>query len=114
MPDKHAIYVVFLPLDLDLDSNASQSYAYKSFLETMFSFNKDAKDTYLKNHLWFQDKADEAKIFAKKDGSAYNKRQEVISEGKTFHFESFIHNGKETIHNLEYLLHFQFIYIFSP
>ena len=78
----------------------------------MFSFNKDAKDTYLKNHLWFQDNADEAKTFAKKEGSAYNKRQKVISEGKTFHFESFIHNGKETIHNLEYLLYFQFIYIY--
>lgn len=109
MLDKHAIYVFlcfFLPLDLDLESNASQSYAYKSFLETMFSFNKDAKDTYLKNHLWIQDAADESKISAKKEGSAYNKRQKVISKEKTFHFESFIHNGKETIHNLEYLLYF--------
>ena len=112
MSEKHAIHATLLHLDLDLDSNASQSYAYKAFLETMFSFNKDAKDTYLKNHLWFQDNADEAKTFVKKEGSAYDKRQKVISEGKTFHFESFIHIGKETIHNLEYLLYFQFIYIF--
>ena len=87
MSDKHAIHATLLHLDLDLDSNASQSYAYKAFLETMFSFNKDAKDTYLKNHLWFQDNADEAKTFVKKEGSAYDKRQKVISEGKTFHFE---------------------------
>ena len=78
----------------------------------MFSFNKDAKDTYLKNHLWIQDAADESKIFAKKEGSAFNKRQKVISEGKTFHFESFIHNGKKNKHNLEYLLYCQFIFFF--
>ena len=112
MSDKHAIHATLLHLDLDLDSNASQSYAYKAFLETMFSFNKDAKDTYLKNHLWFQDNADEAKTFVKKEGSAYDKRQKVISEGKTFHFESFIHNGKKNKHKLEYLLYFQFIIFF--
>ena len=92
MLDKHAIYVFlcfFLPLDLDLESNASQSYAYKSFLETMFSFNKDAKDTYLKNHLWIQDAADESKIFAKKRGFSIQQKTEGYKQRKNLSFRKF-------------------------
>ena len=69
------------------------SYPIKAFLETMFSFDNAAKDSYLKTSLWYKDEAETATAFEKTaTSSGYNKRQEIIKKGKRVHFSSMIHH----------------------
>lgn len=67
-----------------------QSYAYKAFLETFFSFNQDYKESILQNSMWYQDKPEHSKVIKATEGSGFNTRKDLIKLGKPFHFESFI------------------------
>ena len=44
----------------------------------------------LQNNMWIEDAPGDAKITVAKSNSGFNKRKELIAEGKQFHFESYI------------------------
>ena len=68
------------------------TYPFKAFIETLFSYDQAAQDTYLKTRLWYPDKPNSATTFKKANDSGYNKRQEVIKEGNIVQFSTIIHH----------------------
>ena len=61
-PVNNFLHSLFSHIDLSLNdtlvtSSASNSYPYRSYIETLLSYGFDAKSTQLTNQLWYKDKA---------------------------------------------------------
>ena len=91
--------------DLRLDKASHQSYCYKAFLETLFTFDRSVKNSFLKPSLWVEDKEDTVNVVkstVSDTTSGYVKRRELVKNGKKFHFSMRIHNDLFSLHR--YLL----------
>ena len=69
--------------DLQIDSACDYSYPYKSFIETLFSYNDEAKRSTLQTSFWYEDEPSTADVNVKTANSGYNKRYNRVKGGKT-------------------------------
>ncbi len=77
---------------VEVQTNMTSAYPYKAFIETLFSFSKDAKENMLKaSSLWIQDKSGTEAVNTKTDNSAYNDRANIVKLSKSVEFSTKLH-----------------------
>ena len=85
--------------DFRMDKSAHSSYGFKSFMETLFTFDESVKGSFLKTSLWEEDQPDSADVTTKANSnSGYFKRRELIKNGKKVFFSMRIHNDLFALH----------------
>ena len=98
-PVNNWVHSLFSQVDVSLNgklvSSSSNTYAYRSYIETLLSFGRGCKKTFLTNGMWYKDTAGKFDIL--KEGTAVTnkgagKRIQLSENGKSVDMIGYLHD----------------------
>ena len=107
-PVNNWIHSLFSQVDVSVNgkliSSSSNTYGYRSYLETLLSFGKSCKETFLTNGMWYKDTAGELDSSVSGTGAIRNKgaqkRMEFTAAGRKIDLIGYIHDDLFRQHRL--------------
>ena len=90
------IHSLFSQVDLSINgkllSSSTNTYAYRAYIETLLSYGRAYKRSYLTNSLWYKDIADKFDSITEADNKGAFKRYEFLKNGKKVDMIGYIHS----------------------
>ena len=90
------IHSLFSQVDVSINgklvSSSTNTYAYRAYIETLLSYGRAYKRSYLTNSLWYKDVAGHFDSLAENENGAAHKRREFLANGKKVDMMGFIHD----------------------
>ena len=93
-PNNLFLHSLFSQMDIQLNgrqvSSSSNTYAYRTYLETLLNYGKPAKESQMAASLWYKDTASKVDT-AGADNTGFTKRATFTANGKTVDLFGKIH-----------------------
>ena len=90
------IHSLFSQIDVSINgklvSSSTNTYAYRAYIETLLSYGRAYKRSYLTNSLWYKDTADHFDALAEADNKGAHKRRELLKNGRKVDMMGFLHS----------------------
>ncbi len=107
-PVNNWMHSLFSQVDVSLNgkliSSSSNTYAYRSYIESLLSFGRACKKTFLTNGLWYKDTAGQFDTLVDKNGESANdgakKRYALTLKNKKIDLIGYIHDDVFRQHRL--------------
>ena len=75
----------------EMTDQSTSTYPYKCCLETLLSYNVDAKNTHLETAFFYKEESGKESSNKKSEGGGYLKRHEKVKDGKKLYFSTQVH-----------------------
>ena len=90
------LHSLFSQVDISINgklvSSSTNTYAYRAYIETLLSYGRGYKRSYLTNSLWYKDSAGHFDKITEEDNKGAHKRFDFLKNGKTVDMMGFIHS----------------------
>lgn len=74
-----------------MTDQSTSTYPYKCYLETLLSYNADAKNTHLETAFFYKEESGKESPNKKSKGGGYLKRHEKVQDGKKLYISTQVH-----------------------